>query len=267
MTAAATAGFIPTIVVYVSRDRVRAFARDLFPRKRWRLVLSHTPAETAAVFRENLVDAAIVDAGHSDESTWQAASLAAEFPSVPFFGLFPLRAGVAAAFTRCISAGFVDALIEGVDDPVARQLVTARSFSSRFRRALSQPPESLGLNTPLQRDAWQVIVSHAGTPVTTASLAASLGLSREHLSRKFATAGAPNLKRIIDLVRLIAAAELAKNPGYDVRDVARVLGFASSSHLAVAASRISGTRPASLARLRTVDLIERFAQGRTRSRG
>lgn len=266
MTATA-AGFVPTIVVYVSRDRARTLARDLFPRKRWRLVLSHTPAETATVFRENLVDAAIVDAGHSDESTWQAAALAAEFPSVPFFGLFPLRAADAGAFSRCVSAGFVDAIVEGVDEPVARQLVAARSFSARFRRALSDPPEALGLNTPLQRDAWRVIVSHAGTPVTTATLAGALGLSREHLSRRFATAGAPNLKRIIDLVRLVAAAELAKNPGYDVRDVARVLGFASSSHLAVAAGRISGTRPASLARLRTVDLVERFAQGRTRSRG
>ena len=99
------------------------------------------------------------------------------------------------------------------------------------------------------------------------SLAKHLGVTREHLSRTFAAEGAPNLKRVIDLVRLLAAAELAKNPGYDIRDVARVLGFASSSHLAVAAGRISGTRPASLTRLRTVDLIERFAHGRSRSRG
>jgi AraC-like DNA-binding protein len=93
-----------------------------------------------------------------------------------------------------------------------------------------------------------------------------VGLSREHLSRNFAKPGAPNLKRVIDLVRLIAAAELAKNPGHDIRDIARILDFASSSHLAVTAQRIFGTRPASLARLRTVDLVDRFAQGRTRSR-
>ncbi len=258
---------MPTIVVYVARDRVRSLARDLFPRKRWRIVVSHSAQETAAVFRENLVDAALVDAGHSDEDSWKTAALAAEFPSVPFFGVLPLRSADAGALSRCIAAGCIDAIIEGVDEPVARQLVAARSFSARFRRALGVPPDSLGLHTPLQKDAWLVIVSYAGTPVTTATVAEALGLSREHLSRKFAVGGAPNLKRIIDLVRLLAAAELAKNPGYDVRDVAKVLGFASSSHLAVAASRISGTRPASLARLRTVDLIERFAQGRTRSRG
>jgi AraC-like DNA-binding protein len=79
--------------------------------------------------------------------------------------------------------------------------------------------------------------------------------------------GSPNLKRVIDLVRLIGAAELAKNPGLDIRDVAKILGFASSSHLAVTAQRLLGTRPASLSRLRTIDLIDRFMQGRTRSRG
>ena len=51
------------------------------------------------------------------------------------------------------------------------------------------------------------------------------------------------------------------NPGYDVRDVAHVLSFASSSHLSSTAQRIAGTRPASLSRLRTIDLIDRFRSG------
>ena len=101
----------------------------------------------------------------------------------------------------------------------------------------------------------------------TSSLAKAAGVSREHLSRNFSVPGSPNLKRVIDLVRMIGAAELAKNPGLDIRDVAKILGFASSSHLAVTAQRLLGTRPASLSRLRTVDLIDRFMQGRTRSRG
>ena len=43
-------------------------------------------------------------------------------------------------------------------------------------------------------------------------------------------------------MRLISAAELAKNPGYDVSEVARVLEFASPSHLTSTAQRIVGTR-------------------------
>ena len=71
---------------------------------------------------------------------------------------------------------------------------------------------------------------------------------------------------MIDLVRLVAAAELAKNPGYDMRDVANVLAFASPSHLSSTTQRVLGLRPASLARLRAVDLIGRFAsKGRSRA--
>src|SRR5206468_1748994 len=113
---------------------------------------------------------------------------------------------------------------------------------------------------------WRRVGSRAGDGVRTDSLAEGMHVTREHLSRTFAANGGPNLKRVIDLVRLLAAAELAKNPGYDVRDVAKVLGFASPSHLSTTAQRIVGTKPASLSRLRTVDLIERFARGHGRSR-
>jgi AraC-like DNA-binding protein len=166
-----------------------------------------------------------------------------------------------------VSLEFCDILAEGVDDIVAKDVVAPRTFSARFMSALAEPPASLGLKTPMQRATWRSILAGAGRPVRTAALASEVGVSREHLSRHFSTPGAPNLKRVIDLVRMISAAELAKNPGLDIRDVAKILGFASSSHLAVTAQRVLGTRPASLSRLRTVDLIDRFTQGRTRSRG
>ena len=168
---------------------------------------------------------------------------------------------------RSAALEFTDILIDGIDDSVARDLVAPRTFSARFAAALSDPPQSLGLRTDMQLATWKSILGSAGRPVRTAALAREVGVSREHLSRHFSAPGAPNLKRVIDLVRMIGAAELAKNPGLDVRDVARILGFASSSHLAVTAQRVLGTRPASLSRLRTIDLIERFTQGRTRSRG
>jgi AraC-like DNA-binding protein len=132
---------------------------------------------------------------------------------------------------------------------------------------LGEPPQPLGLDAPIQRAAWRCIVAWSGRPVRTQLLADAIGVTREHLSRSFAAEGAPNLKRVIDLVRLIAAAELAKNPGYDVRDVAAVLDFASSSHLSSTAQRVVGMKPASLARLRAVDLVERFTRGHARSRG
>jgi AraC-like DNA-binding protein len=241
--------------------------RSAFPRRRARVVLTKTLEDFELAFRENLVDAAIVDVGSAQEETWRVAALAREFPSAPFFGLAALRAAEGPALAQCATFEFADVLVDGVDDVAARDIVAQHSFSTRFAHALDAPPRVLGLDAPLQRDAWRFIVSHAGRPVRTSALAHELKVTREHLSRSFSADGAPNLKRIIDLVRIISSAELAKNPGYDLRDVAKILGFASSSHLSSTAMRVVGTRPTSLARLRTVDLIERFRKGHGRSRG
>jgi AraC-like DNA-binding protein len=257
----------PVVVLFSSRERARTVARASFPRRRARLLLAKTPEELEALFRSSLVDAAIVDLAGATEETWRAARLAREFPSVPFFGLTTLRASESPALAQCAALDFADVLVESVDDTVLRDLVLRQAFSTRFVGALYDPPEALELSTPLQQSAWRCIVGWSGRPVRTQLLADELGVTREHLSRTFAADGGPNLKRVIDLVRLIAAAELAKNPGYDVRDVAEVLDFASSSHLSSTAQRIVGTKPTSLARLRAVDLVERFTRGHGRSRG
>jgi AraC-like DNA-binding protein len=262
-----TAAGAPAIVVYAQRERARALVKSAFPRRRTRIVLTRTYDDFDAAFKTHLVDAAVVDVGGAQEETWRVASRAREYPSAPFFGVAPLRASEGPTLAQCASYEFADVLVDGVDDAAAREIVGHLSYSMRFARALDEPPRALALDTPLQLSAWRFIVSHGGRPVRTSSLAEVLRVTREHLSRSFAAEGAPNLKRIIDLVRIIAAAELAKNPGYDLRDVANILGFASSSHLSSTALRIVGTKPASLARLRAVDLVQRFVKGHGRSRG
>lgn len=256
-----------TIAVCATRDRARALARAAFPRRRCRLALTRTAAEFERAFRETLVDAAVVDVHAPSEDAWHAVSLATEFPSAPFFALTPLRPTDATIVARCAAADVADFVTEGVDDGVLRDLVLPRTFTARFTDALRDPPVTLGLTGQLHLATWRFLVAHGGRSVRTDTIAAALGVTREHLSRAFSAGGAANLKRIIDLVRLIAAAELAKNPGYDIADVARVLEYASSSHLSTTSQRIAGTKPASLARLRGVDLIDRFVKGRTRSRG
>ncbi|MEP6992502.1 MAG: helix-turn-helix domain-containing protein [bacterium] len=257
----------PTVLLYTARERARALVRAAFPRRRARVIMARTPEELDAAFRVSLVDAAIIDLAGAQEDTWRAAALAREFSSVPFFGLTSLRAAESPALAQCAQNDFADVLVESVDDAVARELVLRHAFSTRFNAALAVPPAVLGLDTTIQLAAWRGIVAWSGRPVRTQLLADSVGVTREHLSRTFAASGGPNLKRVIDLVRLIAAAELAKNPGYDVRDVAAVLDFASSSHLSSTAQRVVGMKPASLARLRAVDLIDRFTKGHGRSRG
>jgi AraC-like DNA-binding protein len=257
---------LTSIVAFVPREKTRVMMRAAFPRRRCRVHFAKSLADFSEAFRQVLVDAAVVDIATPHADTWNVAALAREFPSAPFFGLTSLRASDGPAVAQCAELEFADVLVEGVDDQCARDIVACRGFSARFADALRVPPPALALDMPVQQKAWEYIVAHAGRRVPTVNLAKRLGVTREHLSRTFAAQGAPNLKRIIDLVRLLAAAELSKNPGYDIRDVATVLDFASSSHLSSTAQRVVGTRPASLARLRAVDLIQRFCKGHGRSR-
>ena len=263
---AGAAALRPCLLVYAPRERARAGIRAAFPRRRGQLVVARNAGEFEAALHAQLIDAALIDVGTTAADVWRIAPLAREYPSAPFFALTALRPADAPTLARCADYGFADVLVDGVDDAVARDLVAPRTFSARFSAALGDPPARLALDSLLQRSAWRGVVAQAGRGVRTEELARTVGVTREHLSRTFSADGAPNLKRVIDLVRLLAAAELAKNPGYDIRDVANVLGFASSSHLSSTAQRVVGTKPSSLARLRAVDLIDRFVQGRGRSR-
>jgi AraC-like DNA-binding protein len=265
-TRAATTDGGPTVVALTTRERTKTILRKAFPRRRGRLVLSRSAAEVGATFARALVDAVVIDIAGAIDDTWKAAGLAAEYPCTPFFGLSSMRSSDAPAVAKCAGLDFVDVMADGIDDDSMRELMMPFTFTARFAAALAPAHAALGLASPVQRRAWSWIVERGGRPVRTDLLAKALGVTREHLSRSFATAGAPNLKRIIDLVRVIAAAELAKSPGYDPADVASVREYASPSHLASTAQRVCGIRSASLARLRTGDIIERFLQGRGRSR-
>jgi AraC-like DNA-binding protein len=259
-------GFIPHVVALVRRERARAVLRGAFPRRKGRLVFARNADDVSAALRTSLVDAVIVDVAGPQEETWRAASLAMEHPTAAFFAMSPMRAGDAGAIADCAHRDFAGTIIEGIDDGVARDIVVRATFSARFAKALMDPPSVLALASPIQQQTWSLVVAHAGRPVRTSALASALEVTREHLSRSFAANGSPNLKRVIDLVRVIAAAELAKNPGLDLRDVSAVLGFASPSHLSTTSQRITGTKPVSLTRLRTVDIIDRFVRGHGRSR-
>ncbi len=257
----------PAVVAFAHRERAKALIKSAFPRRKARVLAARSFEDFDAAFKSNLVDAALVDLGAAQDETWRVAALAREYPSIPFFGLVALRTAEGPALAQCAAYEFTDVLVDAVDDAVVRELVQRASFSARFARTLNDPPPVLMLEAPLQQSAWRFIVSHAGRPVRTSTLASFLNVTREHLSRSFAADNAPNLKRIIDLVRIVAAAELAKNPGYDLRDVANILEFASPSHLSSTSLRVIGTKPTSLTRLRTIDLVERFVKGHGRSRG
>lgn len=250
---------LPTLLALVKRERAKSLVRTAFPRRRAHVIMIKTLADFDEQMTRQLVDAVVVDAGAGEEASRMLAR-ADDFQSVPFVLMTPMLPTDAPMLARAVEQGIVEILIDNVDDAVARDHILRHAFSSRFERALATPPAILHLDTPMQLAVWRSVVRRAGRTVRTEQLARELGVSREHLSRSFAVGEAPTLKRVIDLVRVLAAAELAKNTGHDVRDVAQVLGFASSSHLSSTTQRLVGARASSLTRLRAVDLLDRFQQ-------
>jgi AraC-like DNA-binding protein len=257
-TSTTSNGVVARVVVYGSRPGVRRMVQAGLPRRQARTVMARTIKAFRASFRTDVVDAAVVDLDAPGSQSDEAASFAREFPTVAFFGLTSFRSSDAARIASCAALNFAEVLAERIDAPLLSHGVLTQAFSTRFAQAFAEAPPELGLESALQVAAWRHIIAHAGRVVRTGELAARLKITREHLSRSFSAKQGPTLKRVIDLVRLLAAAELAKNPGYDVGDVARVLGYASSSHLSTTAQRVVGTKASSLASLRAVDVIGRF---------
>lgn len=248
------------VVAYAPREATRARIRAGLARAHRRGLLTRTHRDFSGAFRTHFVDTALVEVA-ADGDGHEPAELAREYPSVPFLALTPFRPVDAPAIARCAELDFADVLADGTDDGTLGHALLAHAFTARFATALDAPPARLSLSSPLQLAAWREIVAHGGRPVGTAHIARALRVTREHLSRSFSSGGAPTLKRAIDFVRLLAAGELAKNPGYDLNEVARLVGFASTGKLSASVQRLVRARANALSALRATDLLERFVRG------
>jgi AraC-like DNA-binding protein len=229
------------------RAAVTALRRSL-PRGGPGVVTCRAPASLRQLLDRRIVEAVVFAPRAGLPEEW--AAVRADFPAIPIVVYAPFRPDDGELVAACRTQGVAAIAIEGVDDAVVGELV---------RRVLR-------LADPLQRTVWELVVDRADEPVATGAVAARLGISREHLSRQFGAGGAPNLKRVIDFLRVVVAAQLLQNPGYSVARVAALLSFASSSHLGSTARRIAGLGASDLPEMNPAALLARFARGHTRSR-
>lgn len=245
------------------RGTVTALRRSL-PRRGPGVVTCRTPDALRTLLGRRIVEAVVFVPRADAAGEW--ASLRADFPSIPRIAFAPFRPDDGELLAAHRREGVAAVLVEGVDDAVLGETVRRVALTALRRQALADAPRLLRLADPLQRAAWDHLVGRAGHAVSTAEIAGSLGVSREHLSRQFGAGGAPNLKRTIDFLRLVVAVQLLRNPGYPVATVAGLVGFASSSHLGLAARRIAGLGTGDLPSVKPTELLGRFVRGRTRSR-
>src|SRR5690606_4203659 len=67
MNRAPLAELSPHVVVFATRERARALARGLFPRRYGRIVMTRSTSECETALKDALVDAALVDVGSGSE--------------------------------------------------------------------------------------------------------------------------------------------------------------------------------------------------------
>jgi len=249
-------------VCHPRRETRRALVR-CYPRRLGAVRCCDSPQAVERLLNARLVDAVVVDVKAAPD-VWLA--LPARFPRIPMFAFSAFRPDDGPLLADCQRVGFAGVLVEPVDHAVAAEWVSRRTAQAVRRRALADAPRLLRLSDPLQLQAWEEVWRRVAAPTTTRELAQTLRVTREHLSREFAMGGAPNLKRVIDLVRTACAADLLGNPGYTVRAVARILAYASPSHLAGAARRVAGAVPEQLRLMGPRGVLTAFLKGRTRSR-
>jgi AraC-like DNA-binding protein len=228
------------------------------------MVSCRTIDRVLTVLHRELVDAVVIDVRTFGVES--ALSLVESYSGIPVFALSAFRPDDGALIGACLDKGMRGIFVQGVDDAIVGETLMAKSASRNRRDALASAPRLLRLTEPLQMDAWNAVLENVGQSTTTSDIARKLGRTREYLSREFAAGGAPNLKRVIDLIRAAWAADLLKNPGYTVRTVSEILQFSSPSHLAGCSKRVAGVAAADLANLGPKGVLQRFRRGRTRSR-
>lgn len=249
-----------------SRTGLAALRRSLPRGRSPGVVACRTETALERAYQVRLLDAVVL--GLKAVRRVDLAALRARYPAIPivvYGGFRPADGDLALSLLQ--DGGIAALAVEGVDDPVVGALVYRHGLGGLRERALADAPRLLRLREPIQRDTWLFLVRRAGDLVSTSEAAEWLGVSREHLSRQFGAGGAPNLKRVLDLLRVICAGQLLGNPGYDLGAVARILGFSSTSHLHATTRRITGRPAGGLAALGPRGILTSFVRVGTRSRG
>ncbi len=221
-------------------------------------------AALISLVTDELIDAVVL--GVKSQQTLPLADFRRRFATVPVVVYGPFRAEDARLVLELDRLGVRAVLVEGVDDPVVGERVAQAGSTAARRETLADLPRLLRLSEPLQRRAFDQLVSLAGRPPSTAMVARKLKVSREHLSRQFGAGGAPNLKRVIDLLRLLGVRQVMADRETSMAAAVSLYGFSSASHLRASIRRTFRLSPDDFLAATQADLVRRFIQSGARSR-
>lgn len=226
------------LVLVTTRERVRRLLVRGWPRGRAQVTPVRDPAALAAALAGTLPDLVVVDAGDR-ASTWALRAALAQ-RLAPVAAIVPRTVAVE-TLAALATSGIVELALDGVDDAVLRPLLAPHLAVAAFTRrtdALLEPHRC----GPVAEALWRTAVSHGGRLVRVAAAARLLGVSREHLARELAAHDAPGPKTLLELVRLLAVHGCLAR-GATAGQAATALAYATPSHLARAARRVTGLTP------------------------
>lgn len=258
---------MPAVAALLDSRAALGNLRRGLARGRRAVLASRSAAGLERTLSTRIVDAIVV--GPVAAARHGLETLHDRFPGLPLLVYGAVRADDAATLLRWQQRGLREVAVEGVDDAVVGDLVIRHGCIARRLHALRGAPRLLRLTEPIQLRAWTLLLEAPGAPWTTAEVAEHLGVSREHLSRQFGAGGAPNLKRVIDFLRVVLVAELAANPGIAAGHLSALTGFSTPAHLRSTVRRITGVSLASVAGAAPDTLLQRFVRvgGRSRTGG
>ncbi len=252
---------MPAVAALLERRPAILALRKALPKGEWPLFTARSPSHLATLLHHHCFDAIIIGQDAARGPVFD--TLRHGFPAIPIILYVPARSDDSELLRRMHRERVAALAIEGIDEPVLPRMLSRHGLTARRLADLLPLAPRLDLTDDLQRKVWQLIIVNAPHRIDTAWIAGEFDVRRETLSRRFASGGAPSLKRAIDAVRLVAVAQLLRNPGYNVDDAARLLDFSSVSLLQQMARRTFGVSARRVASMEVAHAMMRLAQGVT----
>jgi AraC-like DNA-binding protein len=124
----------------------------------------------------------------------------------------------------------------------ARELTTV--FARRVRELFDaiERPRGLGLRAKLER-AHRLIVQGHREPIDRAAVARRVGVSPQHLSRRFKEAFGFGLRELLVKTRVDSAKQLLRGTQMTIKQIGEEAGFRSACYFTQAFKRVVGTTP------------------------
>lgn len=215
-----------------------------------RLFVASDWSSLEEVIRSEPVDVVVVDPreGHGVK-TQEVESLLRQFPSLPIVVYTTLSPEVTQSLVLLAQLGLQTVVLRGFDDEALRfrallERLPEYELSEKLLALLREPLESV----PVQ--LRRVIVRCVRSPhefQDVSDLVRASGYTRRTFDRWMSSVGVSS-KSMVRIARAVRAYHLMRDPGYQLQDIARKVGYEGKRLFARHMEQVTGMVPSSLRR-------------------